>query len=161
MGMRGLNSPSVDAFYRRGMLKDVRESSLAWLAPTNPGFALKPQTNGSAPAPRFAGHFAGIMLDANKVDFSNQPWIIPGPSIGGGMVSLEAIEHLLADRANELGVDIRRGHEVTGFTETADSISVQTAHGEFQAKWLVGCDGGRSTVRKAAEIGRASCRERV
>src|SRR5580692_2825821 len=71
MGMLGLNFPSVEAFYRRGMLSDVRRSSLAWLDPAKPGFALNSQTNGSAPAPRFAGHFAGIMLDANKVDFSS------------------------------------------------------------------------------------------
>src|SRR5271168_2014087 len=56
MGMRGLNFPSVEAFYRRGMLKDVRESSLAWMAPKNPGFELQQQTNTSAPPPRFAGH---------------------------------------------------------------------------------------------------------
>ena len=40
MGMRGLNFPSVDAFYRRGMLKDVQHSSLAWMDPTKPGFEL-------------------------------------------------------------------------------------------------------------------------
>jgi 2-polyprenyl-6-methoxyphenol hydroxylase-like FAD-dependent oxidoreductase len=101
-------------------------------------------------APRFAGHFAGIMLDANKVDFSNHQWIIPGPSVGGGMVSLEAIEHLLANRAKKLGVDLRFGHEVTGFTETPDNISIQTTKGDFHAKWLIGCDGGRSTVRRLA-----------
>src|SRR5580692_11819279 len=57
MGMRGLNLPSVDTFYRRGMLKEVRESSLAWMAPAKPGFELNSQPNGSKPAPRFAGHF--------------------------------------------------------------------------------------------------------
>src|ERR1700678_3115296 len=74
MGMRGLNFPSVDAFYRRGMLKDVRESSLAWMAPAKPGFELNPQSNTSTPAPRFAAHFAGIMLDANKIDLSRQKY---------------------------------------------------------------------------------------
>ena len=154
MGARGLNFPSTEAFYRRGLLADLKAAAMGWMGGgERPGMQFTGDSNVSAAptsAPRFAGHFAGIMLDANKVDFSNQPWIIPGPSIGGGMVSLEAIEHLLADRAKELGVDIRRGHEVTNFTETADSISVQTAHGPFEAKWLVGCDGGRSTVRKAA-----------
>jgi hypothetical protein len=71
--MRGLNFPSVEAFYRRGMLKEVRESSLAWMAaPDKPGMEVdRAKISGSAPAPRFAGHFAGIMLDANKIDFSS------------------------------------------------------------------------------------------
>jgi 2-polyprenyl-6-methoxyphenol hydroxylase-like FAD-dependent oxidoreductase len=150
MGMRGLNSPSVDAFYRRGMLKDVRESSLAWMAPTNPGFALKPQTNGSAPTPRFAGHFAGIMLDASKIDLSSQKYLVQGPASGGGMVSLEGIEEVLAEHAQKLGVEVRRGMPVTGFTQSEDGVTVQAGNESFQGRWLVGCDGGRSTVRKVA-----------
>jgi 2-polyprenyl-6-methoxyphenol hydroxylase-like FAD-dependent oxidoreductase len=153
MGARGLNFPSTEAFYRRGLLAELKAAAIGWMGGERPGMQFTGESKVSAPpasTPRFAGHFAGIMLDANKVDFSNRPWILPGPSNGGGMVSLEAIEHLLANRAKELRVEIRRGHEVTGFTETADSISVQTTHGKFDAKWLVGCDGGRSTVRKVA-----------
>jgi glycine/D-amino acid oxidase-like deaminating enzyme len=69
MGMRGLNIPSVDAFYRRGMLKEVRHSPLAWMAPAEkPGIELnQPNASSAAPAPRFAGHFAGIMLDPQKL----------------------------------------------------------------------------------------------
>lgn len=153
MGTRGLNSPSVEAFYRRGLLDEVKAASFGWMGGDQPGMEFTGKGKVSEPPgspPRFAGHFAGIMLDAAKVDFSNQKWLIPGPSVGGGMVSLEAIEHLLADRARELGVDLRFGHEVTGFTETPDEISVQTTQGDFQAKWLIGCDGGRSAVRRLA-----------
>ena len=66
MGMRGLNFPSVEAFYRRGLLEDVRASALGWMnAGPNPGMELRGTTStNSAPASRFAGHFAGIMLDA-------------------------------------------------------------------------------------------------
>jgi 2-polyprenyl-6-methoxyphenol hydroxylase-like FAD-dependent oxidoreductase len=150
MGMRGLNFPSVDAFYRRGMLKDVRESSLAWMAPTNPGFELQQQTNTSAPAPRFAGHFAGIMLDATKIDLSSQKYLVDGPSSAGGLASLEGIEEVLAERAQNLGVELRRGMTVTDFTQSDDSLTVHAGNESFQCKWLVGCDGGRSTVRKVA-----------
>jgi 2-polyprenyl-6-methoxyphenol hydroxylase-like FAD-dependent oxidoreductase len=62
MGMRGLSLPSVASFYRRGILDAVRKSSLAWLEPAKPGFELRSEKPTSAPAPRFAGHFAGIML---------------------------------------------------------------------------------------------------
>jgi 2-polyprenyl-6-methoxyphenol hydroxylase-like FAD-dependent oxidoreductase len=152
MGMRGLNFSSVDAFYRRGMLKDVRESSLAWLDPAKPGFALNSQTNGSAPAPRFAGHFAGIMLDANKIDLSGRKYLVQGPSSTGGLISLEGIEEVLSEHAKKLGVNIRRGMPVTDFTQSEDGVTVQAGNESFQGKWLVGCDGGRSTVRKVADF---------
>jgi 2-polyprenyl-6-methoxyphenol hydroxylase-like FAD-dependent oxidoreductase len=154
MGARGLNFPSVEAFYRRGLLNEVKASSFGWMGGTDrPGMEFTGDGKVAAPAPsapRFGGHFAGIMLDANKLDFSNQQWILPGPSLGGGMVSLEAIETLLASHAVKLGVDLRRGHEVTGFTETENSVVVQTNKGEFETRWLAGCDGGRSLVRKLA-----------
>jgi len=152
MGARGLNFPSTEAFYRRGLLDKLKAVSIGWTGGERPGIQFTGEKVAAPPpsAPRFAGHFAGIMLDASKVDFSSQKWIIPGPSVGGGMVSLAALEHLLAERAGELGVDLRFGQEVTDFTESANGIMVRTAEGQFEARWLAGCDGGRSTVRKLA-----------
>ena len=152
MGMRGLNLPSVEAFYRRGLLEDVRASAFGW---TGPGankaieMADTQQTN-EAPAPRFAGHFAGILLDGNKIDFSTERFMVPGPSASGGMVSLAGIESLLADRAKELGVELRLGAAVTDVTQSDDDVTVHLGEETIQARWLVGCDGGRSTVRKRA-----------
>ncbi|MGH9620019.1 MAG: FAD-dependent monooxygenase, partial [Bryobacteraceae bacterium] len=145
MGMRGLNIPSVEAFYRRGLLEAMRKSSLLWI---NPGNQSNPSQ--SAPRPRFGGHFGGIMLDASKIDFSRQKYTIPGPSAAGGMISLEALELLLAERAREWGVVLRQGIEVTGFTEDEEGIVAHAGEESFRAQWLVGCDGGRSTVRKCA-----------
>jgi 2-polyprenyl-6-methoxyphenol hydroxylase-like FAD-dependent oxidoreductase len=152
MGMRGLNSPSVEAFYRRGMLEAVRASSLAWMdAAEKPGFDLdRGGASGSAPGPRFVGHFAGIMLQADKLDLSDQRYLLPGPSTTGGLVSLEGIELLLAEHAEKLGVELRRGMRVTDFIQTEDTVTVRAGDEAFQAQWLVGCDGGRSTVRKLA-----------
>jgi 2-polyprenyl-6-methoxyphenol hydroxylase-like FAD-dependent oxidoreductase len=150
MGMRGLNFPSVDAFYRRGLLKDVRESSLAWMEAAKPGFEMNSQAKTSAPPPRFAGHFAGIMLDANKIDLSSQPYLVQGPSSAGGLASLEGLEEVLAEHALKLGVEVKRGMPFTDFTESEDGVTVHAGNESFQCKWLVGCDGGRSTVRKLA-----------
>lgn len=153
MGARGLNFPSTEAFYRRGLLNAVKEASFGWVGSERPGMEFKGEGGTPPPpgsAPRFAGHFAGMMLDASKVDFSNQKWILPGPSIGGGMVSLEALEDVLRHRAEDLGADVHLGHEVTGFNETAGGVTVQAGDNEFHARWLVGCDGGRSTVRRLA-----------
>ena len=72
MGGRGLNLPSVEAFYRRGLLPAVRETALGWMeVDGKPGISMTPTDSANPPlAPRFAGHFAGIMLDGNKLDFS-------------------------------------------------------------------------------------------
>jgi 3-(3-hydroxy-phenyl)propionate hydroxylase len=64
------------------------------------------------------------------------------------------IERILAGWVLELGVPIRYGTEVSGFTEDEDGVEVELAGGErLRAAYLVGCDGGRSRVRKAAGIG--------
>src|SRR5690606_23231439 len=59
------------------------------------------------------------------------------------------IDQLLAERAAELGADIRRGCEVAGLSQDEDGVTAELASGErVRARYLVGCDGGRSTVRK-------------
>jgi len=63
---------------------------------------------------------------------------------------------LLAERARELGVDVRWGHELTGVQTDAGgaTVSVSSPGGDYtlEATYLVGADGGRSTVRKLAGI---------
>lgn len=63
------------------------------------------------------------------------------------------VERILAEWVGELGVPIRYGHEVTGFAQDGAGVDVQMAGGRsLRAQYLVGCDGGRSPVRKAAGI---------
>jgi 2-polyprenyl-6-methoxyphenol hydroxylase-like FAD-dependent oxidoreductase len=63
------------------------------------------------------------------------------------------IERILADRASELAVPIHRGREVTGFAQDDTGVDVALSDGSsLRAKYLVGCDGGRSLVRKRAGI---------
>src|SRR6202008_1524312 len=52
--------------------------------------------------------------------------------------------------AEALGVTIIRGLAITGFTQTEDDVTAQSNNKSFTARWLVGCDGARSAVRKAA-----------
>jgi 2-polyprenyl-6-methoxyphenol hydroxylase-like FAD-dependent oxidoreductase len=152
MGMRGLNFPSVEAFYRRGLLEDVRAAALGWMNASQPqGLELRGTgAAGSSTPTRFAGHFAGIMLDMANVDFSGRKYVLSGPSASGGMVSLESLELLLAEHAVALGVTLKRGTEVTNFTENENGITVYSGEVSFAGSWLVGCDGGRSAVRKLA-----------
>ncbi|MGY4452149.1 2-polyprenyl-6-methoxyphenol hydroxylase-like FAD-dependent oxidoreductase [Bradyrhizobium sp. i1.3.1] len=63
------------------------------------------------------------------------------------------IERILADWVEELAVPIYRNSEVTGFVQDATGIDVALSGGKtLRANYLVGCDGGRSLVRKRAGI---------
>src|SRR3989441_2221340 len=62
-------------------------------------------------------------------------------------------ERILAGWVGELGVPIHRGRDVTGFVQDATGVDVQlSGRAALRARYLVGCDGGRSVVRKAAGI---------
>lgn len=63
------------------------------------------------------------------------------------------IERILADWVEELAVPIYRNSEVIGFVQDATGIDVALAGGKtLRASYLVGCDGGRSLVRKKVGI---------
>jgi len=63
------------------------------------------------------------------------------------------IERILADWVAELGVQIYRSREVTGFTQDDSGVTVAVSGGNpLRAQYLVGCDGARSVVRKTAGI---------
>jgi 3-(3-hydroxy-phenyl)propionate hydroxylase len=62
-------------------------------------------------------------------------------------------ERILAGWVNELGVPIAREREVTGFAQDDTGVDVELSDGRsLRADYLVGCDGGRSVIRKAAGI---------
>jgi 2-polyprenyl-6-methoxyphenol hydroxylase-like FAD-dependent oxidoreductase len=63
------------------------------------------------------------------------------------------IERILAGWVGELAVSIYRGREVTGLVQDDTGVDVQLADGQsLRAEYVVGCDGGRSLIRKAAGI---------
>lgn len=72
------------------------------------------------------------------------------------LVWQQHVEQHLEQRVNELGITVQRGHELVGFSqdETGVTASVRTEDGEHQVRgaYLVGCDGGRSVVRKLTGI---------
>jgi len=88
--------------------------------------------------------FAGVSLDIS--DF-------PTRHNYGLALWQRHIERLLAGWVSELPVTIHRGVEVTGFTQDEASVDVALSDGgSLRAEYLVGCDGGRSTIRKGAGI---------
>jgi len=63
------------------------------------------------------------------------------------------VERILAQWVGEQHVPVYRGLAVKGFTQHADTVEVELSDGRtMQAEYLIGCDGGRSVVRKKAEI---------
>ncbi|MFE0454697.1 FAD-dependent monooxygenase [Streptomyces sp. NPDC058914] len=91
------------------------------------------------------GHFGGIPIDYG---------VLEGSHFGVRGAPQYKIEEMLEDWALELGVSVRRGYELTGLTDTGDQVTaiVRGPEGpeECSARYLVGCDGGRSTVRPLA-----------
>src|SRR5215217_7336147 len=88
--------------------------------------------------------FGGILLDIS--DFPTRH------NHGLGLWQ-NHIERLLAGWVGELGVPIHRGREVTGFAQDDFGVDVELSSGQpLRAEYLVGCDGGRSLIRKAAGI---------
>jgi 2-polyprenyl-6-methoxyphenol hydroxylase-like FAD-dependent oxidoreductase len=71
-----------------------------------------------------------------------------------GLALLQSdFERILAGWVGELSVPIRRGRDVTGFAQDASGVDVEISDGEsLRAEYLVGCDGGRSLIRKTAGI---------
>jgi 3-(3-hydroxy-phenyl)propionate hydroxylase len=68
------------------------------------------------------------------------------------------IERILADWVGELAVPIHRERDVTGFAQDDTGVDVELSDGSsLRAEYLVGCDGGRSVVRKAAGISFPGC----
>ncbi|MEV7616913.1 FAD-dependent monooxygenase [Streptomyces sp. NPDC089799] len=92
-----------------------------------------------------AGHFGGL-----PVDFG----VLGGDCRAAKSVPQSATEARLEEWATGLGADVRRGHEVLSVHDdgTRVEVAVRGPQGKhvLRAPWLVGCDGGRSTVRKAA-----------
>src|SRR3954469_15184227 len=120
LGMRGLSAASVEAFYRRGMLRPLLKASGV---DDDPGANADGDLNVDAPAPRRrGGHFAGMMVDAADVDVTALPFRLPSPAADGLMASLEAVESVLSRRASELGVEIRRGVAVSAVAQDDESV---------------------------------------
>ncbi|MFF4830208.1 FAD-dependent monooxygenase [Streptomyces sp. NPDC001315] len=89
------------------------------------------------------GHFGGLLVDFGMLDSPH------GTSHG---IPQARTEEVLGEWAAELGADIRRGHQVVSLAADPYGVEVEvrTATGteRLRASYVVGCDGGRSTVRK-------------
>ncbi|RFM29037.1 FAD-dependent oxidoreductase [Deminuibacter soli] len=138
-GVRGLNALSVEAFYRRGLLQELELHKRM----------KNPHQHGGQGARRQVGHFAGIPFHEGDIDTTQWEYRLPTSTETGLISEMEEIETALTRRATTLGVQVKRGFTITGFQQTGEAVTVEANEQFFQSKWLVGCDGSRSAVRKA------------
>src|SRR3954471_14628644 len=142
-----VNLTTAEAFYRRGLLPAVD----AVVQQNFDKIQEFLKSRGGSKAAMPVGHFAGIMVASNGVDFGDPAFRDVGPAAKVVVIQQQAVEAILAERAAELGVEVRRGVEVTGFDAHDDGVIVRLGdQTEISAGWLVGADGGRSFVRKHA-----------
>ncbi|MDM7988872.1 FAD-dependent oxidoreductase [Arthrobacter sp. zg-Y877] len=93
-----------------------------------------------------SGFFAGILKDAPEDLETTHPYVLGIPQ--------PLTEQLLTGQALAAGVELMRGQGVVGFSQDGSGVTVTLANGgRFRARYMVGCDGGRSTVRKLLGIG--------
>lgn len=128
----------AEALQRRGMgpaLAEAEDRAFAARGPAGAGMR--------AQALRSRGHFSALPLKSDAERERRMVW-----------VDQQGIEAILSKQAEALDIDVRRGCEVTGFEQYDDGISVQwtspAGPDQVRCAWLVGCDGGRSAVRKMA-----------
>ncbi|RKE17512.1 FAD-dependent monooxygenase [Streptomyces sp. TLI_171] len=121
---QGLHARSVEVMDQRGLLKRFRAVSREF---------------------RAGGLFAGVAKEWPEGMDTSHPYGLATPQ--------PVTEELLWERAEELGAQLRRGREVVGLAQDEQGVDVELADGSrLRARWLVGCDGGRSTVRKLAGV---------
>ncbi|HEV2780627.1 MAG TPA: FAD-dependent monooxygenase [Actinophytocola sp.] len=122
--------------------------ALAFSARTIEDFAqrgLLPQFGEVQTAPM--GHFGGLPLDFTEIE---------GGCYGARGIPQSRTEAILAQWATGLGAKVLRGHEVVGLTVDDDGVELEVTTPDgprrMRAAYVVGCDGGRSTIRKLAGI---------
>jgi 2-polyprenyl-6-methoxyphenol hydroxylase-like FAD-dependent oxidoreductase len=137
----GLGPLGLEALERRGMAAAIAAAEARSFAAMAQAGA-DPRAKGS----KYSGHFAGLSLI--RKDAQKEPQRRSRP------VDQQALEAMLADRGLSLGIDVRRECDVTGFVRKADGVDVEwtspTGADHVRCAYLVGCDGGRSFIRKMA-----------
>ena len=141
-GIRGLSAPSIEAFYRRGLLDKFNLHKQV----------KSPHMNSGQGTRRQVGHFAGIPLHEDDIDTSQWKYRLPSSTPASLISEMDEIETILTHHAETLNIEIKYGHPVSSVQQDKTITTVQAGEIIFQALWVVGCDGARSMVRKAGSF---------
>jgi 2-polyprenyl-6-methoxyphenol hydroxylase-like FAD-dependent oxidoreductase len=141
----GIGPLGIETLQRRGMAAAIAAAQArSFIGMHKAAEQNEPERRGREP--KYSGHFAGLILI--RADAQREP------ERRGSPVDQQAIEAMLADRARSLGIEVRRGCAVTDLAQQVDGVDVAwtaaTGEGHIRCSWVIGCDGGRSAVRKLA-----------
>ncbi|MFL9874053.1 FAD-dependent monooxygenase [Paraburkholderia megapolitana] len=141
----GIGPLGSEALQRRGMAAAIVAAEEHTFA-TIRKFTEQNGPNTRGKGSKFSGHFAGLSLI--RKDAQKEPQRHAHP------VDQQAVEAMLAERVRALGIEVRRECDVTNFAQQVDGVDVEWASpagkGRIRCAYLVGCDGGRSQIRKMA-----------
>ncbi|SFI69600.1 2-polyprenyl-6-methoxyphenol hydroxylase [Amycolatopsis regifaucium] len=136
-GLRGLNGRTSQSLRMRGLTEALVKAQSEMFGVAR-GLARMMEGN------RSRGHFAGLPLMEDEIQ--------PGAA-AGFVLKQPLLERIFHDWAVGLGVRIRTGHEVVDVVQEESAVRAVLADGRAErAAYLVGCDGGRSVVRKRSGI---------
>jgi 2-polyprenyl-6-methoxyphenol hydroxylase-like FAD-dependent oxidoreductase len=147
MAMKALSLGALgsEALQRRGMAAAIAAAEARSFAAMKE-FTEQTGADLHGRASKFSGHFAGLSLIRKDVQKE--------PQRRAHAVGQHDLEAMLADRSLSLGIEVRRECDVTDFVQQVDGIDVEwaspTSGGRVRCSYLVGCDGGRSLIRKMA-----------
>src|ERR1700678_274562 len=108
VGARALNIPSIEVFYRRGLLPELKEVALKW----------------SDVSDSESGSIFGTMLDENAVNLNDPEFAGRGPAAAYGVITMQSLETFLSIRAADLQAEIRRGVGLTAFSADDSGVTV-------------------------------------
>ena len=122
---RGLHARSIELMDQRGLLEQFLAAGEQF---------------------RVGGFFAGLASHWPEQLDTAHSYVLGIPQ--------EVTERLLTEHATRLGTEIRRNRELVGLSQDEEGVTVELADGtQLRSRYLVGCDGGRSTVRKLLGVG--------
>ena len=140
----GLVGQVVRIMDQRGLYRDLSTAGRRDL-PALARLGLLPQRSHPVPAARYQYGGYELALRGSRL---YPLYVLPVPQ--------RRLESILERRCRERGVEVRRGHELTGLDADATSVqaSITGPAGPYQLRtsYLVGCDGAHSAVRKLAGI---------
>jgi 2-polyprenyl-6-methoxyphenol hydroxylase-like FAD-dependent oxidoreductase len=134
---KGLQPRTLEVFDDLGVIDAVRAAGAPF-----PGFRL------------YAGH--EVVWERSLYDLLGTPPLEPGPATpypDPWLIPQWRTDRILAERFAELGGTVEFDTELTGLAQDGAGVTAATSRGPIRADYLVGCDGGRSSVRKLLGVG--------
>ena len=139
----GIGPLGIEAMQRRGLSESILTAQTQALLEIE---NWQREANAPPRSAKFSGHFAGLTLIRADAQKDGTRRVRP--------VNQQAAEAMLEVKARSLGVEVRRDTNVKNIVQLKDGVDVEwtspATAGTIRSSYVVGCDGGRSSIRKMA-----------